>query len=38
MYMGLAIAMLVAYLPFCWWIYNEVMEDIKQAKTERHEP
>jgi len=36
--MKLAIAMLVAYLPFCWWMYKQAIEDSEKAKTERHEP
>lgn len=35
--MKLAIAMLVAYLPFVWWMYKQAQEDLesKDRKVRR---
>lgn len=30
--MKLAIAMLLAYTPFLWWMYKEAKNELKKAK------
>lgn len=32
--MKLAMVMLVAYLPFFWWMYKQTLEDMEKAKSE----
>jgi uncharacterized membrane protein YkgB len=33
--MGLAIAMIIAYLPFFYWMYKEAMDQAEKSKTHK---